>query len=264
MKRSRVVLVLCPSIFAFLVIAASCTTETDSKPLKAGTGRYYQPKDGGDGSSSSKSSTSLEAGIPDVADIPIPRELESAGQALQVLITAHDLEIKEAEFGKSNVKTPVMQAYCNDLVQDEKASRARVKALAARKKITPTRSNMTERMRFESQASMSHLKNIFRNMFADTYMSRRIDTANNLMRVIDDELAPLLTDEAFQNELATTRTELEKRISRAEAVKSGLGDGPTSSEGMFEEREDPIGPIPPDEPAEEPPAETGGDGGAGP
>lgn len=262
MKRSRVVLFLSPSVVAFLVIAASCSDSTDKKQLKAGTGRYYQPKDGGDGStSSSSSSSSLEAGLPDGPEIEIPRELKSAGQALHVLITAHDLEIKEAEFGKANGGTPLMAAYCGDLVQDVKAARARVKALAARKKVTPTRSNMSERMRFESQASISHLKNIFRSMFNDTYVSRRIDTANNLLRLIDEELAPILTDDDYKQELTTTIAELEKRIARAEAVKSGLGDGPTGSEGMFEEIEGPTPPEGPPQPTEEPPAETG-DGGS--
>ena len=116
-------------------------------------------------------------------------------------------------------------------------------------------------MRFESQASISHLNNIFKNMFADTYVSRRIDTANNLLRLIDDELAPVLTDDDYKKELATTIGELEKRIARAEAVKSGLGDGPTSSQGMFEEIEEPAPPIGAEEPLEEPPEETG-DGGS--
>lgn len=245
MKRSRVVLFFCPSILAFIVLSASCSDGTDKRSLKAGTGRYYQPKDAGDGSTSSSTSVSLEGGIPDAPEIEIPRELQSVGQALQVLITAHDLEIKEGEFGKDNGKTPVMQAYCNDLIQDVKAARSRVKALAARRDVTPTRSHMIDRMRFESVASTSHLKNIFRNMFYDTYMTRRIDTANNLLRVIDDELAPLMMDDDdYEAELATTIAELEKRIARAEAVKSGLADGPTSSEGMFEEIEGPAAPSP--------------------
>jgi len=268
MKRSRVVLFLTPSVLAMIVLAASCSDGTEKKSQKAGTGRYYQPKDGGDGSTSTSSSTSLEGGIPDAPEMMIPRELKSAGQALQVLITAHDLEIKEAEFGKDNGKTPVMQAYLNDLVQDVKAARARVKGLAKKKKVTPTRSNMTDRMRFESQASLTHLKNIFQNMFFDTYLTRRIDTSNNLIRLIDNELAPLLSeDEDYKEELATTVAELEKRIARAEEVKSGLADGPTSSQGMFEEIEGPVGPImdTEDEPEEEeppaPPAPTG-DGGS--
>ncbi len=261
MKRSRVVLFLSPSVVAFLVIAASCSEGTEKKQHKAATGRYYQPKDGGDGSSSSSSSSSsLEAGLPDAGEFELPRELKTPGEALHVLITAHDLEIKEAEFGKESGGTPLMAAYCGDLVKDVKAARSRVKALAARKKVTPKRSNMSERMRFESQAAIGHLKNIFRNMFYDTYINRRIDTANNLLRLIDAELAPLLTDDDYKQELATTIAELEKRISRAEAVKSGLADGPTGSEGMFEEIEGPTPPAGLPSPTEEPIAEPG-DGG---
>ncbi len=265
MKRSRVVLFLTPSVLGLLVLAASCGEATDKKALKAGTGRYYQPKDGGGDGTSTSTSTSLEAGIPDAPEIMLPKELSGPGQALQVLITSYDLELKEAEFGKSNGKTPVMQAYLTDLVKDVKTARSRVKALAARKKVTPKRSNMTERMKFESQASVSHLQNIFANMFLDTYLSRRIDTANNLLRLIDDELTPILgEDEDYQAELATTVSELEKRIARAEAVKSGLGDGPTSSQGMFEEIEGPTSPVvtQPEPAEEEEPAPPAGDGGA--
>lgn len=264
MKRSRVALVLCPSILVIIAIAASCSVEADKKALKTATGRYYQPKDGGrDGSSNLGPTSNLEAGLMDAGDFEFPREIKNASQALQVLITAHDLEIKEGEFGKTNGSTPTMKAFCADLVEDVKVARARVKALAARKKVTPSRSNMTDRMRFESQASMSHLKNIFKNMFNDTYVSRRIDTANNLLRLMDEELAPILTDDDYKQELSTTRTELEKRIARAEAVKSGLMDGPTSSEGMFEEPDDPVSPLA-HEPVSASPPQTSDGGTTGP
>jgi len=261
MKRSRLFLLLGPCVSAFIAIVASCTAGTDSKSLKAGTGRYYQPaKDAGDGSTLDGMSLSLDADLPDVF-FEMPRELKGPGQALQVLITSYDLESKEAEIGKFNGSTPAMKAYCADLMEDLKASRARAKALASKKKVALARSSMTQRMVFESEAAINHLQNIFKNMWNDAYISRRIDTANNMLRVVDDELAPILTDDDYKAELATVREELDKRITRAEAVRNGLSEG--TAEGMFEVPGDPAGPLARDEePAEGPPEpEESGDAG---
>ncbi len=272
MKRSRIVFFLCAPALALMAIVVSCSDAGNDKPVKRSTGRYYQPKDGGasEGSPAIASSSSMvEAGaIPD-GNFDMPKELKGPGQALQVLVTSYDLEVKEVQAAEGNINTPAFKAYVNDLMKGLQTSRARVKALAGQKKVSLARSNMTERMKFESQAAIQHERNIFRNMWADTFMTRRMDTANNLSRTIDNDIAPTLgDDEDYKAELAKVHEELDKRVARAEAVKNGLSEGPATSQGMFDvpAEEDPAGPVvvEHDPPPEKPPASTGGDASAAP
>lgn len=239
MKRFRIFFFSCLIASTIIAIASSCSNEEDAAPRKS-TGRYYRPKDAGKASDADV--TPFDAGDFDVfaPDMEIPKEISTVGQAVQVLITAYDLEIKEVEYGQANAQTPPIKAYTGDLIRDVKTSRARLKGLIAAKEITPRRSNLTDRLKFESQASLSQLTGIFRNIWLNLWVNRRIDSANNTMRMLNDQLEPVLKDdEDFAKEIETIRVELDARVARAERVRDGLQGGPDN--GMFEEMDD----IPP-------------------
>lgn len=265
MNRFHLAILLSPVVFSAFAIAASCSANSDDDPLKPGTGRYYQPKDGGDPDAEA---VIPEGGSFDVQrpDIEIPKEITTVSQAVQVLLTSYDLEVKEAEFGKTHGNGPPIKAYAGDLIQDVKNSRGRLRGLIAAKDVTPTRTGMTDRMKFESQASISHLSNIFPAMFNSVFVNRRIDAANALLRAIDSQLAPVMEeDDDFKKELTTVRAELERRLERAETVRAGQAAG--TADGMFPTPEDPIPPQAPQAPQrpqepsapeEEPPAADAG------
>ena len=173
-------------------------------------------------------------------DMQIPKEISTMGQAVQALLTAYDLEVKEVEYGQANAQTPPIKAYTGDLIRDVKTARARLKGMIAAKEITPRRTNLTDRMKFESQAALGQLTGIFRNMWLNLWVNRRIDSANNTMRMLNDQLEPIMIeDEDFKQEIETIRVELDARVARAERVRDGLSGG--LDNGMFEEMDD----IPP-------------------
>ncbi|MBN9162924.1 MAG: hypothetical protein BGO98_19115 [Myxococcales bacterium 68-20] len=241
MKRFRIFLFSCLVALAMIAIAASCSDEDGAAPRKSSTGRYYRPKDAGK-PAGDVDVPPFDAGEFDVfaPDMQIPKEISTVGQAVQALITAYDLEVKEAEYGQANAQTPPIKAYAGDLIRDVKTSRARLKGLIASKEIAPRRTNLTDRLKFESQAALSQLTGIFRNMWLNLWVNRRIDSANNTRRMLNDQLEPILAeDEDFAQELETIRAELDARVDRAERVRDGLAGG--LDNGMFEEMDD----IPP-------------------
>jgi predicted outer membrane protein len=247
MSQRRLALVMVPLVSATLLLAASCSDAGESSALKPGSGKVYQqPKDAGSEASTDAArendaaSPSNEAGAPSM-----PRDISTTAQALQVILVAYDSEIQEGEIGKSNATTPPVQAFSTDLIDDMKSARTRLRSLASAKKITPSKSNLSDRMRFESQGAMSHLNYVLPKMFNDAYVNRRIATANSLLRALDEEIVPVVgtDDEELRSEIDTIHQETEARLSRAEAVKSGLSD-PGSSAGMFEDTDTPA-PKPP-------------------
>lgn len=266
MKRVHVALVLCPSVVALVVAAASCSDKQEGSASKP-TSKYYAGKDGGG---------SPEASIPDVAGLLGPeldpdataglmemqKEVKTIPQALSALLTSYDIEEKEANLGKANGTTPPMQAYSADLLEGVKASRTRLKRLAAAKDITPRSTNLNDRLRFESQAAQMNLGGIFKNMFNSAFMNRRVEAEKAMLRLVENQLEPVMSeDDAFKDEISTIHGEVEKRLSRAETVKTGLTDGIGGlDDGMFEDIEPPEGPQPPQgpqAPAEDPPKDGG-------
>lgn len=265
MKRSRIFLFSCLVAIAMIAIAASCSDEQGAAPRKP-TGRYYHPKDSG--KAGDVDVPPYDAGDFDVfaPDMQIPKEISTMGQAVQALITAYDLEVKEAEYGQANAQTPPIKAYAGDLIRDVKTSRARLKGLVAAKEITPRRTNLTDRLKFESQASLSQLTGIFRSMWLNLWVNRRIEAANNTGRMLSDQLEPILKeDEDFAQEIETIRVELDARVARAERVRDGLQGG--SDNGMFEEMDDIPPPQKPQQQPQKPqqqPQQPAADAGAAP
>jgi predicted outer membrane protein len=248
-----------------MALAASCSEKQDEAPRKP-PGKYVQGKDSG----------AAEASIPDVGAGPaidpdaaaalldLQREVKTVPQAVSALLTSYDLEVKEGEVGKTEGSTPPIKAYAGDLVEGVKASRARLKGLAAAKDITPRGTNLNDRLKFESQAAIMNLTGIFRNMFNTAYMNRRVEATKSLLRLLDDQIEPVLAeDEDFKAELEKVHAEVEKRLDRAETVRTGLTDGIGGlDDGMFAEQEGPQMPQPLQQPQpqqQQQPAKDAGD-----
>jgi Domain of unknown function (DUF4142) len=253
MKRVHLILLFPPAVVCLIALAASCSNK-DASPLKPGTGRYYQGKDSGAEGGGGPSGPVPEAGALDpdamAAAFEMQKEIKTVGQAFQAILTSYDNEVREGEFGQREAQTPPMKAYTGDLIEGVKKSRGRLKGLMAAKDVSPSRTNLTDRMKFESTASITHLTNIFKNMFANAYMTRRIDAAKGALRMLDEQIDPLMADdEDFKHEMDTIREEWNKRLTRAETVQTGLTDGIGGlDDGMFEEQDDPIPPQPPQAP----------------
>jgi len=241
MKRSRLALVCCTPVCVAIAIVASCNSDEGAAPLKPGSGKIYQAtKDsgGGEGGADASPTRGVDGSAPadaDAAPPERPRQLQTKGQALEAVLVAYDAEIAEGEVGKSKGTTPPVKAFATDVVSDVKAARTRLRELATSSKVSPTKSNLSDRMKFESQGALGHVRFVPQNMFNDTFVNRRINAADSLLRIIDDELIPTVADDdAWRAEVDTIRVETDKRLSRANAVKGGLGVV-GSSDGMFDE-----------------------------
>lgn len=249
MKRVHLAVFFGPPLLALFGLAASCTNGKDPAAAKPSS-KYHQGKDSG----------TLEASVPDV-DLPgldpdaaalldLQKEIKTIPEALQAIFTSYDIDEREANLGKANGTTPPMQAYVGDLLREVKASRARLKALAAQKNVTPRSSNLTERLKFQSQAAEMNLTTIFRNMFNSAFMTRRVQAEAEFLQLLENQIQPIMeTDDDFKAEYALIHDEVAKRQARAETVKTGLTDGIGGlDDGMFEDIEPPPkpqGPTPP-------------------
>ena len=261
MKRSRLALLMCPAVLAVIALAVSCSDKGDgSAPLKSG-GKYY---------TAGKDSSTPEASvnIPDVgalalnadaaALLDMQKEIKTVPQAFQAMLTTYDIDESDANLGKADATTPPMQAYVEDLLQGIKNSRARLKALAASKDITPESSNLDDRLKFQSQASQMNLTGIFKNMFNTAFMNRRVQEEKDTLKMVEDQIQPLMKDDDdLKAEYSTIHDEVAKRASRAQTVATGLTDGIGGlDDGMFDDIDPPQGPQAPTPP--KPAAKDGG------
>jgi hypothetical protein len=264
MKRVHLALFLCPALLAVMALAASCSDKQEAAPRKPGS-KYTQGKDAG----------TADVDVPDVGPgmeldpdataglQELGKEIKTPAQAISALLTSYDVEVKEGEIGKAEGSTPPIKAYAGDLVEEVKGSRTRLRGLAAAKNITPRGTNVNDRIKFESSAALMNLTGIFKNMFNSHFMNRRVESTKAMLRMLEEQIEPVMgEDEDLKKEMATVHMEVEKRLNRAETVRTGLTDGIGGlDDGMFDEIERPQGPQAPQgpqqPPAEEPPKDGG-------
>jgi hypothetical protein len=104
-------------------------------------------------------------------------------------------------------------------------AKKRLEDLANKKHIAPTNSMLSDRMGFESSAAVSHLSNLFSDMFDRTFLNRRIEGQGGIVRVIDSDVGPSVADdEDLRKEVETSRQEASKRSERAQALLDNLPD----------------------------------------
>jgi hypothetical protein len=257
MKRSRLVIALSPTLLA---LALACSAGKQNANAKRDVATYDPNSDDGDGGSGNAPLHDVpdaSALTMDAAFNPLKR-IDTPAQALQVLITSYDDQITEGQIGLDNGNTPPMKAFAGDVVQEGKNGKARIRQVAANAHITPASSMMNDQLKFESAASVMNLQNGFRNMFADSWCRRISDSAGALVRSIDQDIMPIITDDTLKAAVQQTRDEADKRQQRANAVRSGLND-PGNANGMFPEQEDPA-----PQPQPQGNNQAAGDGGAAP
>lgn len=260
MKRRSVAFVLIPSALLLGALAASCSAKPDATAKKPAS-KYYAGKDAGGPEAGAIPDAEVPGFDPDAtaALLEMQKDIKTIPHALSALLTSYDIAEKEANIGKAEATTPPMQAYVHDLLEDIKTSRSRLRQLAAAKEVTPRSTNLNSRLKFESQAALMNLANIYQNMFNSAFMARRVESERSLLRLVEEQLEPVMSeDEDFKEEIRIVHGEVEQRLARAETVKTGLTDGIGGlDDGMFEEIERPQAPQAPKPVAEDPPKDAG-------
>lgn len=244
MKRVHLALIFCPSVLALVMAAASCSDKQDTAaPLKS-TGKHTPGKDAGtlDGSVPDVNAPALQLDASALADLQ--KEVKTIPEALDVILTAYDIDDAEAKLGKAYGNTPPLQAYSHDLADEIAQSRARLKALYQSKDMTPKSNMLSGRLQFQSQAAEMNLTGIFRNMFNTNFAARRVQAEKDFLNVIESQLQPVMeSDPDFKAEINTIHEEVSKREDRATALQEGVNNG--TADGMFAEPDPPVAPQAP-------------------
>jgi len=235
MNRPRIiVLALCPALIGLLTLAGSCASEK-SESTRRPISEIIAPEE----KPTPEAGAPPDVGVLEVGDasmLEVLRDIKTVPQGIQALLASYEIEIREIELAQSLGNSVPLKAFCNDVIKEVKEERLRLRQLAADKDITPESTLLTDRMKFESQAAMVHLRSIFTYMFETSFCSRRIESNNTLLRLIDEQILPVFAEDAeLKAEVVQVRNEVEKRRNRAERLQSGLADGPGGSEGMFKE-----------------------------
>jgi hypothetical protein len=232
-------------LLALTMIAAACTQQTDTASARVKpTSKYQEPKEAGP----------TDAGIGPLPDIDLPSldgslfgdlqmGVKTIPQALSVILTGYDIDESEGNYGKANASTPPLMAYSNDLLKDIQEARTRLHALYTAKEVTPQSNNVSDQMKFQSQAAQMQLTGVFGNGGFDPakFAARRTQAESSFLGIIEKQLQPVMeTDDDFKAEIARIHEDVSRREARATALQNGVQNG--TADGMFDQMDPVLGP----------------------
>jgi putative membrane protein len=207
MKRPRIIVALCLSLPAMLSLPVACGgDDQDRAPMTRG-----RPRRGSENGSPSDQGKKEE-----------PKEITTQGQALQVVLSSHDGMIEEAEAAIPRVTQDPVKAFAQAVLEEHAKAKGRLEELISEKGLAAEKNPLSDRLKFNSMASLGHIKNVGRDMVDSAYMTRAINSSKSFIEVIDGELAHVLTDEDVKAEIAQVRAQLVTQVAEGERVHGAL------------------------------------------
>jgi predicted outer membrane protein len=244
MKRPRIIVALCLSLSAMLPLAGACGgDDSDRGPVG-----QVRPRRGAENGSPGNHGNQ---------DKENPKEITSQGQALQVVLDNHESMMREAEAAIPRVTQKAVKAFAQAVLEEHAKAKGRLEELIAKKGLATENNPLSDRLEFNSMASIGHIKNVGRDMVDNAYMTRAVNASKNFIEVIDTELAQVLTDEDVKLEVRQVRAQLVTEVSEGERVQGTLpvnapplppgfgnaGDLPPIDEPDSDDDPDPMGPF---------------------
>lgn len=215
MDRPCFTLLLRLSLSAFFALSISCATKGNRAEKSELT-----PAGGRDAGSQ--------------GDGPKKPSVSNQGQAVQMLLTANEAEIKEAEVAKSRAADPEVHRFAAMLIEDHTGADKRLKALVEEKGIKPEVSQASDRLKFDSDSAVSHIKNITASMFDHAFMSRALNVHKSALTLIDEDLSKVVEDPDLKGELAAERAMFQQHLDDATAILEGLPMTSSSSSSSID------------------------------
>lgn len=209
MKGPRIIVALCLSLSAMLPLAGACGgDDSDRGPVAKG-----RPRRGTENGSPGNQVNE---------DKEQPKEITSQGQALQVVLDNHESMIQEAEAAIPRVTQDSVKTFAQAVLEEHAKAKGRLEELIAEKGLATEKNPLSDRLKFNSMASLGHIKNVGRDMVDNAYMTRAVNASKNFIEVIDAEIAPALTDEDVKLEIGQVRAQLVTQVAEGERVNGTL------------------------------------------
>lgn len=206
MKTSRIILSVAVCVPAFVALAIACGGgDGGGTTLKPGSGRTTP-------------SGSQEPAATRNAD----SDIKSQAQALGVLTTADEDVLQEGKMGVSLATAPSVKSFAETLVADYEAAHSDLQALAKKKNLTAEKTAISDRMKFDSDATLGHYQHLDRGMFDRSFLTRQINLQKSLLGLLDTDIARVVTDPELKTLLATFRTNVEKHRDAAQQIQNSL------------------------------------------
>lgn len=202
MTRARLTALLVAALGASAVLA--CTTKETSRERSEVT----PSDDGSDG----EPSRGREA-------------LANQSQAVQVLLTANDAEVREAKVAVARASEPDVRALAEGFVRDHEAANTRLKGIIERNGIEPAVTPTSDRIKFDSDSAVSHLEQITDSMFDRSFLTRQINTHKSLISLVDQEITPVIEDADLRQEVVRERASMQQHLEQAEDIMERLPTG---------------------------------------
>lgn len=151
------------------------------------------------------------------------------GQALGMVVTVDEAEIKMAEQARSkNVDGPVLE-YANMMHTDHTANLEKTRALEGSAGVSIDDTGEVAMMRDRHQATMQQLDGLEGDAYGRAYIDAMVQGHTEALNMLDQRLIPAATQDAVREHLTMTRDAISGHLDRARELQGQMG-GATSND----------------------------------
>ena len=144
-------------------------------------------------------------------------------QAAEFLKTANDAGIDAAQLAQRRASNPKVKEFATVMEAEHKKNKRDGRKLLGKLDVGTDRSDSSQVLKQEANASIDQLRKLKGNEFDQAYMANQVEMHKTLLTDIDQRLIPSSDKPELQQFLRETRGHVKQHLAEAEEIQNSLG-----------------------------------------
>jgi len=196
------------------------TPESPTPPGRPGEGATMTGNAPGELAGATKTPVDPQPVAPQPAASPL-----SDAEIVAVTSAANNGEIEMAKVAKGKAKNAKVMAFATMMIQQHGEAEAKGKKIAQASKITPAKSDTSNKLESEGKATIASLSSQKPADFDKAYMESQLKAHRDVLSLLDDKLLPNAKAPELKTHLDEVRKHVASHLAKAEEISQALESG---------------------------------------
>jgi putative membrane protein len=149
----------------------------------------------------------------------VPMTKLSDGQIAQIVATVDTGEIEQAQVALQKTNDTNVRAFATQMVDEHTAAKQAGAQLASQSSMTLAESPKATELQSKSQQMVEKLKQADATSFDKTYIDGQVEQHAAVLKMLDDQLLPAVTQPALRDHLNTARGMVQHHLEEARKLQ---------------------------------------------
>lgn len=149
----------------------------------------------------------------------VPMNKLSDGQILEIVGTVDTAEIDQAQVALGKTNDPNVRAFATHMVDEHTRAKQEGSQLASQASLTRAPSPKAKELETKGTQTLETLKAADAATFDATYIQAQVDQHAEVLKMLDDQLIPAVTEPALREHLTTARGMVQRHLDQARQLQ---------------------------------------------